>query len=204
MSPSDAVFSVGSLRWVVRHRAWTPWYLVRYWRFVRWRLRHRHVVTRGFVFLGRNVIVDARKGYARLELGRWVHVGDGTRLIAHEGSMRIGDKVVFGADVTVTGYLDVEIGGACLVADDVYVTDFDHVTTDLGRPIKDQGIVKAPVRIGPDSWLGTKVVVLRGTRIGRGAVVGASSVVTKDLPELSVSVGAPARPVRHRGDSASA
>src|SRR3954463_7615551 len=58
-----------SLRWIVRHRAWTPWYLVRYWRFLKFRLRNPHVITEGFVFLGRNVELYARRGYGRLILG---------------------------------------------------------------------------------------------------------------------------------------
>ena len=98
-----------------------------------------------------------------------MHIGDGNSIRCHEGSLRIGDKVVFGKDNTVNCYLDVEIGAATIVADWVYVTDFDHRIEDVTVPIKDQGIVKTPVRIGPDCWLGTKVSVLRGTRIGRGS-----------------------------------
>jgi acetyltransferase-like isoleucine patch superfamily enzyme len=80
----------------------------------------------------------------------------------------------------------------------VYICDFDHVTADIHRPIKDQGIVKTPVRIGPDCWLGTKVTVLRGTRIGRGCVLGAHSVVRGDVPDYSIAVGSPAKVVRNR------
>lgn len=196
-APAQARFLTrDSLRWVVRNRAWSRWHLVRYWRFAVWRLRHRHVVTEGLVFLGKRVLLDADE-HARLAVGRFVHLGDGTRVLAHDGTMRIGDKCVFGADATVTGYLDIELGASCLVADDVYITDFDHRTDDLTQPIKDQGIVKTPVRIGPDCWLGTKAVVLRGVQIGSGTVVGASSVVTRDLPENAVAAGAPAR-VLHR------
>ena len=151
-----------SLRWVVRNRAWSWWYLVRYWRFLRWRLRNRHVVTEGFVFLGRRVELSARKGYGRLVVGRWVHLGDGNAVRCHEGNLRIGDKVVFGRSNTVNGFLDIEIGEATIVADWVYVCDFDHVYEDINVPIKDQGIVKTPVRIGPDCWVGTKASVLRG------------------------------------------
>ncbi|MFC5947643.1 acyltransferase [Pseudonocardia lutea] len=187
-----------SLRWVVRHRAWTPWYLVRYWRLLRFRAANPHVVLRGMVFLGRDVEIVARPGYGRLEIGRWVHIGDGNSLRCHEGSMRIGDKVVLGRNNTVNCYLDVEIGAASIVADWVYVTDFDHRTEDVHVPIKDQGIVKAPVRIGPDTWIGVKVSVLRGSRIGRGSVLGAHAVVRGDIPEYSIAVGAPARVVRNR------
>jgi acetyltransferase-like isoleucine patch superfamily enzyme len=190
--------TVASLRWVLRHRAWTPWYLVRYWRLLRLRAANPHVVLRGMVFLGRNVEIVARPGYGRLEIGAFVHIGDGNSLRCHEGSMRIGDKVVLGRDNTINCYLDVEIGAASIVADWVYVTDFDHRTSDVGVPIKDQGIVKAPVRIGPDTWIGVKATVLRGSRIGRGSVLGAHAVVRGDIPEYSVAVGTPARVVRNR------
>ncbi|MBV8933678.1 MAG: acyltransferase, partial [Kutzneria sp.] len=155
------LLTVASLKWIVRNRAYTPWYLLRYWRLLRFRLANPHVVLRGMVFLGRGVELYCRPGYGRLEIGRWVHIGDGTSIRCHEGSLRIGDKVVFGRDNTVNCYLDVEIGAATLVADWVYVCDFDHVTEDIHRPIKDQGIVKSPVRIGPDCWLGVKTTVLR-------------------------------------------
>ncbi|HLU56608.1 MAG TPA: acyltransferase [Pseudonocardia sp.] len=197
--PRQARFlTFASLRWVLRNRAFTPWYLVRYWRLLRFRLANPHVVLRGMVFLGKDVELYARPGYGRLEIGRWVHIGDGNAIRCHEGSLRIGDKVVLGRHNTVNCYLDVEIGAATLVADWVYVTDFDHRTEDIHVPIKDQGIVKAPVRIGPDCWLGVKSTVLRGSRIGRGSVIGAHSVVRGDVPEHSIAVGAPARVVRDR------
>ncbi len=191
-----------SLRWVVRHRAWTWWYLVRYLRLARLRLTHPEVVTEGMVFLGRRVRVSGRRGYGRVVLGRWVHLGDGTRLMAHEGTLRVGDKAVFGADNTVTCYLDVEIGARTLVADWVYVTDFDHRTDDLALPIKDQGIVKSPVRIGSDCWLGVKVTVLRGAAVGRGCVLAAHAVVRGTVPDLAVAGGVPARILKHRGNPA--
>jgi acetyltransferase-like isoleucine patch superfamily enzyme len=198
--PREARFlTFASLRWVVRHRAWTPWYLVRYWRLLRLRVTHRDVVTEGMVFLGRRVEVAARPGYGRVILGRWVHVGDGTSLRAHEGTLRVGDKVVFGRGDTVTCYLDVEIGARTLVADWVYITDFDHRFDHPDLPIKDQGIVKSPVRIGPDCWLGVKVSVLRGSVVGHGCVVAAHAVVRGDIPDQSVAAGAPARVLKSRG-----
>jgi acetyltransferase-like isoleucine patch superfamily enzyme len=199
LDPRQARFlTADSLRWVIRNRAWTPWYLVRYARLLKFRLANPHVLLRGMVFLGRNVELHARPGYGRLEVGRWVHIGDGNSLRCHEGSLRIGDKVVMGKDNTINCYLDIEIGAATLVADWVYVCDFDHVTADITVAIKDQGIVKTPVRIGPDCWLGTKVSVLRGTRIGRGCVLGAHAVVRGDIPDFAIAVGSPARVVRDR------
>lgn len=188
----------GALGWVIRHRAWTPYYLRQYWRFLVFRLRHPEVITEGFVFLGRRVEVTTRRGYGRLVLGRWVHLGDGTKLRAHEGTLRIADKCVLGSNVTINCYLDIELGAAILVADDVYICDFDHQTGDPDRPIKDQGIVKSPVRIGPDSWVGTKAVVLRGSFVGRGVVIAAHALVRGDVPDFRVVGGVPARELKDR------
>ena len=187
-----------SLRWVVRHRAWSWFYLVRYWRFMLLRLRHPHVVTEGFVFIGRRVELYARPGYGRLVLGRWVHLGDENRLRAHEGTLRVGDKVVLGRDNTVNCYLDVEIGDTTIVADWVYVCDFDHVYEDVTIPIKDQGIVKSPVRIGPDCWVGAKATVLRGAMVGEGCVLAAHTVVRGDVPPYSIVGGVPGRVLKDR------
>ncbi len=187
-----------SLRWVIRHRAWTPYYLVRYWRFFRFKLRHPRVVTEGFVFLGRHVELYARRGYGRVVLGRWVHIGDGNRLRAHEGTLRVGDKCVFGRENTVNCFLDIEFGATAIVADWVYICDFDHAFADIEVPIKDQGIVKAPVRIGPDVWIGVKATVLRGVTVGAGSVIAAHAVVKDAVPPYSVVAGVPGRVVRNR------
>jgi acetyltransferase-like isoleucine patch superfamily enzyme len=192
-----------SLHWVLTHRAYTPGYLVRYLRLARFRLRNPHVVLEGMVFLGRGARLSARPGYGRLILGPWVHVGELTRLRAHEGTLRIGDRVVFGRDASVNCYLDVEIGAATLVADWVYVCDFDHRTEppaygEQPVPIKDQGLTKSPVRIGPGSWLGVRASVLRGTTMGRGCVLAAHSVARGPYPDDAVIAGIPGRAVRDR------
>jgi acetyltransferase-like isoleucine patch superfamily enzyme len=191
-----------SLRWVLRHRAWTRWYLVRYWRFFRLRLRSPHIITEGFVFLGRHTELYARRNHGRIILGAWVHLGDRTAIRCHEGTLRIGDKAVFGNGDTVNCYLDIEIGPTALIADDVYICDFDHRADDITLPIKDQGVVKSAVRVGPDVWMGTKVAVLRGCRIGRGSVLAAHCVARGTIPPYSVAAGVPARVVRSRLDPA--
>jgi acetyltransferase-like isoleucine patch superfamily enzyme len=197
--PRQAKYVTGaSVRWMWRHRALSPWYLGRYWRLLLLRLRRPDVVTQGMVFIGRRVELYARQGYGRLVIGRWVHLGDENRLRAHEGTLRVGDKVVLGRDNTVNCYLHVEIGSGTIVADWVYVCDFDHVHDDIHVPIKDQGIVKSPVRIGPDVWVGAKVTVLRGATVGHGSVLAAHTVVRGDVPPMSVVGGVPGRVLKDR------
>ena len=169
-------------------------YLLRYAWF---RIRHPHIVTHGMVHLGRGTEIVCRPGLAHMEIGRGVWIGRGTAIRCHEGHLRIGDGVVFGSNDVVNCYLDVEIGDEALFADWVYVGDFDHRFDDPG-PVMPQGIVKSPVRIGAGSWLGEKASVLRGSRLGKGCVVGAHTVVRGRFPDGSVVVGNPARVVRRR------
>ena len=157
-----------------------------------------HVITRGMVFLGKNVEIHATPEFGHLEIGRWVHIGDKNTIRCHEGSLRFGDKVVLGRDNVINTYLDIELGDSALMADWVYVCDFDHKMDDINTPIKDQGIAKSPVRIGPDTWIATKVTILRGTTIGRGCVLGSHAVVKGDIPDYSIAVGAPAKVVKNR------
>ncbi|MDT5221137.1 MAG: hypothetical protein QOF15_3242, partial [Mycobacterium sp.] len=70
--PRQANFlTLASLRWVLRNRAYTPWYLVRYWRLLKFKLQNPHIITRGMVFLGKNVEIHCTPELAQLEIGRW-------------------------------------------------------------------------------------------------------------------------------------
>ncbi|HEY9267339.1 MAG TPA: acyltransferase [Mycobacterium sp.] len=197
--PRQANFlTVASLKWVLANRAYTPWYLVRYWRLLRFKLANPHIITRGMVFLGKDVEIQATPELSQMEIGRWVHIGDKNTIRCHEGSLRIGDKVVLGRDNVINTYLDIELGDSVLMADWCYVCDFDHRMDSIELPIKDQGIVKSPVRIGPDTWVAAKVTVLRGTSVGRGCVLGAHAVVKGEIPDFSIAVGSPAKVVKNR------
>ena len=197
--PRQAKFlTLASLKWVLANRAYTPWYLVRYWRLLKFKLANPHIITRGMVFLGKGVEIQATPELSTMEIGRWVHIGDKNTIRCHEGSLRFGDKVVLGRDNVINTYLDIELGDSVLMADWVYVCDFDHRMDDINMPIKDQGILKGPVRIGPDTWIATKVTILRNTTIGRGCVLGSHAVVKGDIPDFSIAVGAPAKVVKNR------
>lgn len=199
-APARAGGVLKALGWSVRRGLLAPRYWAYALRFVALRLRHPDVETAGFVFLSRGVQIEVRRGLGRVRLGAWVWIGRGTALRCHEGNLRIGDKVVLGGDVTVNAYLDIEIGAETIVADAVYVTDFDHKYADPTTPIRKQGIVTSPVSIGRDCWIGTKAVVTRGVTIGDGSVITAQAAVVSDVPSGSVAGGVPARVLKRRGD----
>jgi len=191
-----------SWRFAREHGMFTRLHALHVLRLLRARVRsaRRRVDVRlhGMSFLGRRVELTAARGEGRLIVGPWCWIGDDVALRSHSGRVTIGAKSVIGGGTTINSYLDVSIGEGALIADDVHITDFDHRTDRTDVPIKDQGIVTSPVRIGADVWLGRGVTVLRGVDIGRGSVIGAHAVVTRDIPPYSIAVGAPARVVRSR------
>ena len=187
-----------SVGWVVAHRAWGRHNLLSYLRMARARVRNPGLRFEGPVFIARNVQFEVRPGFGRMVIGPYVHFGEGARVRAHEGTLRIGAKSVIGIRNTINTYLDISIGSACLLGDDVYVCDFDHRIEDVTLPIKDQGIVKTPVRIGDDVWIGTKVTVLRGTDVGPGSVVAAGAVARGAYPARSIIGGVPAKVIKSR------
>lgn len=125
--------------------------------------------------------------------GCWLQVlapGAGTALRIGNGTSIVGDCVLSAAESIV-------VGERVLFARGIYVSDHSHAFDDTTRAVLDQGIAEvAPVVIDDGAWLGENVVVCPGVRIGRGAVVGANSVVLDDVPDHAVAVGAPARIVR--------
>ncbi len=189
-------------RFTRQHRMLTRDHAVHVARLARARARARRhrsdVRLSGMSFLGRRVDLTAPLGSGRLVIGPWCWLGDDVALRSHAGRVTLGSKVVIGSGSTINSYLDVTIGDGALLADSVHITDFDHRVDRLDVPIKDQGIVTAPVRIGADVWLGRSVTVLRGVDIGQGSVIGAHAVVTRDIPPYSVAVGVPARVIRSR------
>ncbi len=187
-----------TLRFIWSHRLYTWRYWVLGLRFLKFKITHPHIKTEGFVFLGPKVEVYARRGYGRLTLGRWVWIGKGNAIRCHEGNLRIGSKTVFGAKNTINCYLDIDIGGDCIFADWIYVCDFDHKYDDLDTPIKKQGIVKSPVVIGRDCWIGEKSTILRGVTVGEGSVIASHALVNRDVPPRSIVGGVPARVLKSR------
>jgi acetyltransferase-like isoleucine patch superfamily enzyme len=170
-----------------------------------WRYLWRRTLTRagrrwrteGMLFLGRGLELEVgRKG--RIELGRFVWIGDGTKIRCHEGRVEIGAKTVMGQECTISAYQRVRIGEQCVIADRAMFIDFDHGVVEVERPIRLQGIYKRDVEVGSNVWIGYGACILRGVRVGDNSIVGTNSVVTRDVPANAVVAGIPARIIRMR------
>ena len=188
------------VRFLARNRMLTPRYARLLWRYLRrrlltpagWRWR-----TDGPVFFGRRLELHVARG-ARVDLGRFVWLGDGTKIRCHEGRVEIGAKTVLGQECTISAYGRVRIGEQCVIADRAMFIDFDHGVVEVERPIRLQGIYTREVEVGSNVWIGYGACVLRGVRVGDNSIVGTNSVVTRDVPANAVVVGIPARIIRMR------
>jgi acetyltransferase-like isoleucine patch superfamily enzyme len=161
---------------------------------VRW---GRRLQTDGICFICPEVKLEIARG-ATLRIGRWAWIGHGCKIRVHEGEVSIGAKSVIGQECTLSAFQHISIGRECIVADRVMLIDFDHGVTEVERPTRLQGIYKRDVRVGHNVWMGYGACVLRGVSIGENAIVGTSTVVTKDVPANAVVGGAPARLIRMR------
>src|ERR1700759_3757918 len=153
--------------------------------------------TDGFVFFGRGLEIEIG-ATGRVDFGRFVWIGDRTKVRCHEGRVEIGPKTVLGQECTITAYQHIRIGEQCVIADKAMFIDFDHGVVEVERPIRQQGIYKRDVEVGSNVWIGYGACVLRGVRVGDNSVIGTNSVVTKDVPANAVVGGIPARILRVR------
>ncbi|MBI2385620.1 MAG: acyltransferase [Elusimicrobia bacterium] len=106
----------------------------------------------------------------------------------------MGDGCYIGRFAHINAAHGVTIEDRVLIADRVYISDIDHEYRRAPLPVIDQGVVsKGPVRLKTGCWIGAGAVILPGVTVGRGAVVAANAVVTKDVPDFVVAGGVPAR-----------
>ena len=111
--------------------------------------------------------------------------------------VRIGAGTFLNRGVMVAALHLVEIGDHCMFANGCYISDADHRYDDPNRPVPWQGFhSKGPTRVGDNVWCGVNVVIGSGVTVGERCVIGANSVVTRDVPPYSIAVGAPARVIR--------
>jgi acetyltransferase-like isoleucine patch superfamily enzyme len=136
------------------------------------------------IFINKNVIVKYKSWLAALPYsnsGCILEIGSGS-VIGNFNHIYATNSIVIGKNV--------------LTADKVYISDNQHVYEDINIPIINQPIKQLrTVHIGDGSWLGENVCVI-GASIGKNCVIGANSVVTKDISDYSVAVGSPARVIK--------
>lgn len=141
-------------------------------------------------------------GFENISIGNYVNIAYKTWLAAipHTGSktceLVIGNGTCIGNFNHIYATNSIVIGNNVLTADKVYISDNLHSFEDITVPIIHQPIKQInTVIIGDGSWLGENVCVI-GAKIGKNCVIGANSVVTKDIPDYCVAIGSPAKVIK--------
>lgn len=140
-------------------------------------------------------------GIKNVQIGEGSCIGDNAWLNVcirdDKVRMKIGKCVLVGRQsmISTGGYL--EIGDYCVLAPRVYVSDADHVFTNIYQPILQQGATFGrSVIVEENCWLGINVVVAGNFTVGRCSIIAANAVVTKDVPPFSVVAGVPAKIIK--------
>lgn len=165
------------------------------------RLAQLRAVTRGTVPV--NTQFDGpvhTAGPTRLTLGAHCRLGRDTFLeTAGTGRIEIGTHVRLNMGTVLVAYDRIRIGDDCLIGEYVSIRDANHGTA-VGQPMRLQPHTARPIVIGNDVWVARGAIILGGVTVGDGAVVAANSVVTKDVPAMTIVGGVPARVIRRRDD----
>jgi acetyltransferase-like isoleucine patch superfamily enzyme len=172
-------------RWYERNalpwnRARIHWEFMRRRAFVRWPVQGNllEALLQGRLEIGPHTL---------FEPGVWITAPSPARI-------RIGEGCFLNMGVMVAAVELVEIGDHCMFANGCFVTDGNHRFDEPDKPVTWQGFSsKGPTRIGDNVWCGANVVITSGVTIGHRSVIGANSVVTRDIPPFSIAAGSPAK-----------
>lgn len=154
------------------------------------------------IFIDDRVIIYQAKDGGPVDLAERVHIyRDCIIQTGASGSLKIGPYTFIQPRCVFSAYMaPIRIGCHVQIAPNCAFYPYDH-SFALGELIKKQPLkTKGGIVIEDDAWLGVGVTVLSGVRIGEGAVVGAGSVVTKNVPDGAIAVGNPARIVKNRNE----
>jgi maltose O-acetyltransferase len=116
----------------------------------------------------------------------------------HSGrTIKIGDRSSIGEKSKLSG--DITMGCDVMMGEEVLMLTQNHEFSRTDIPMDQQGFrPEKPIVIGDDVWIGARVIILPGITVGKGSILGAGSVVTKDVPEYAIVGGNPAGVIRMR------
>ncbi|WP_353065284.1 acyltransferase [Tunturibacter psychrotolerans] len=127
-------------------------------------------------------------------------------VLGHGGTIKIGESCFVGENSRIWSAESIAIGNRVLISHNVNIHDHNahslsaerrslHIKKifSTGHPTHLEDVASAPIVIEDDAWIGFNSSILKGVRIGRGAIVGAATVVTKDVPAYAIVAGNPAK-----------
>jgi acetyltransferase-like isoleucine patch superfamily enzyme len=165
------------------------------------RCRQAWFQFRGVRFLGRCWLqsIEIPRDHAGIELHDGVALDRGVTLLStgganHSPRISIGSGTYINRHTMIDASEQIQIGAHCMIGPFCYITDHDH-GTKIGVPVHQQPLIGAAVVIEEDCWIGAHVTILKGVRLGAGAIVGAGAVVTRSVGSRMIVAGVPARQI---------
>jgi acetyltransferase-like isoleucine patch superfamily enzyme len=143
-------------------------------------------------------ILNSKKG--QLHVSENCTLSTGCILNCYGGSIKINYNTFLGEYVIIYGHGGVEVGANTLIAMHTCIVSSNHDIPKQNELIRSKQDILLPVKIGDDVWIGAGCKILGGVSIGNGCVIGAGSVVTKNIPDHAIAVGNPARVIRYRNE----
>lgn len=116
--------------------------------------------------------------------------------VLQPGGISIGSGSGLGVNCSV--HVPLRIGGNVMMGPEVTILTHTHNIERTDIPMGQQGMRVVEVVLGNDVWIGMRVVIMPGVKVGNGAVIGSCAVVTKDVPDFAVVGGAPAKIIKYR------
>jgi maltose O-acetyltransferase len=120
-----------------------------------------------------------------------LHIG--IKIFGHGRGLSIGKNTVINPECRLDARGGLKIGCNVSISRETFILTLTHDYNTVNFDLRD-----GTVEIGDDAWIGIRAIILPGVKIGKGAVVGAGSIVTKDVPDYSIVVGVPAKVVAQR------
>lgn len=160
----------------------------------------------GQMSIGDRVAIDdatlldgAMEDATAITIGEGTVISKGCVVQAKTRPLVMGRNCDIGAHVILSSIGGIVLGDSVLIAGNCYIGGGRYHAEKLDMPIMYQGVYsRGPVKIGDGTWIGAAVTILDGVIIGKGCIIGAGSLVTKDIPDYTVALGSPAQVIKSR------
>jgi acetyltransferase-like isoleucine patch superfamily enzyme len=150
-----------------------------------------------------------------ITIGSNTHIRGTLYVYPYGNGIQIGSDCYIGERSRIVAGNKIHIGNSVLISHDVTIIDTDshelnYIERDLsyknmikyGHPNNPGNVNTAPITIEDNVWISCKVCILKGVTIGKASIIGAGSIVTKDIPPFSLAVGNPAKVIKHLDEKA--
>jgi len=177
---------------------------------------------RNILFIGRGVKIDCVKkvkigsfsqigdyvylnglGKKGLVIGTRCNIGAFSRFVVSSNFQNLGELIEIGNNVAIGAYSSIGGSGGVTIRDNTIIGQYlschpeNHLFSNPDKFIREQGTERKPIIIGDNCWIGAKVTILSGVTIGKNVVVGAASLVNKNVPDNCIVAGVPAKIIRY-------